>query len=201
MKWTKVPNKIHDKYFGFYILLIDLFFEYSRQERMFFKTIIADSSYDFKHPLYHSGDPEAGFYKLYYQLLLNSLRRNERYHIRIADRTVSNKRFPLSQTERLDELMQCLNNGFTKKTQYAFLDDVVLSIEPRPAKDRLLIQLADILMGAVGFHWEGLHKRAEAKKSKVYLANHIAQKLGYRNLIFTTYASDRYFNIFHIQPR
>lgn len=116
MKWTKVPNKIHDKYFGFYILLIDLFFEYSRQERMFFKTIIADSSYDFKHPLYHSGDPEAGFYKLYYQLLLNSLRRNERYHIRIADRTVSNKRFPLSQTERLDELMQCLNNGFTKKT-------------------------------------------------------------------------------------
>jgi len=64
MKWTKVPNNIYGKYFKCYKLLIDLFFNYNKKGHMFFKTIIVDSTYDFKHPLFNAGDEEIGFYKL-----------------------------------------------------------------------------------------------------------------------------------------
>lgn len=201
MKWTKVPNNIEGKYFYNYKLLVDLFFEYCDGRNMFFKTIIADSTYDFKSIKYNQGDYETGFYKLYYYLILNSLRTDERYHIRIANRTVSKKRTEISESERLADLMRCLNLGYSKKSKYLFRDDLVLSIEPRPARDRRLIQLADILMGAVGFHWEGLHEKVGAKESKVYLAKYIATKLGKPNLKFTTSVSNRSFNVFNILPR
>ena len=87
-----------------------------------------------------------------------------------------------------------------QKTNYNFLDDIVITAEPRPAKDRRLIQLVDILMGAVGYHWNELHLKENAKESKKYLAEYIAGKLGEKDLCFCTLASDRRFNIFRFIP-
>lgn len=56
-------------------------------------------------------------------------------------------------------------------------------------------------MGAIGFHWNKLHLRSDAKESKVYLANYIADKIGRNDLIFSTPSSDKKFNIFRFYPK
>lgn len=197
IKWKKVPPpKPDSKLFRCYTLLVDLYFKYNRQGKMFFKTIITDSNYDFAHKIYNQGDPEVGFYKLYYLMILPTLSPGNEYHIRVADKTVSKKYSALAQEDRLEELRRCLNNGFIKKSGYQYWDDLVISIEPRPARERRLIQLADLLMGAVGFHWNGLHCLPDAKIGKIYLANYIARHLGRCNLCFRTSSTDRTFNIF-----
>jgi hypothetical protein len=203
IKWTNVPNNINGKFFRHYQLLVDLYFEYNARydQKIFFKSIIADDKYQFNHKVYNQGDPEIGFYKLYYFLILNSLEEGNVYHIRIADRTVNKKRSSLTLEERLEELKKCLNNGFIKKKQYNYFGEIILTIEPRRAKERRLIQLTDILMGAIGFHWNKLHLRSDAKKSKVYLAKYIANKIGRDNLIFSTSSSDKKFNIFRFYPK
>lgn len=201
MKWTSVPTKPESQYYQFYTILIDLYYKYNVKEKMFFKTIIADRNYDFKHQLFNQGDSEVGFYKLYYFMILSTLSHENRYHVRLADRTVSKKRSKLSQQDRLCDLQDCLNQGFIKKTEYTYSDNIVLSIESRPAKDRRLIQLADILMGAVGYHWNEMNLLSNAGEGKVFLADYIAQKLGKDNLCFSTSASNRTFNIFRFRPK
>lgn len=200
MKWNKVTN--HDVYKYYYKILIDLFFKYCNSNRIFFKTIIVNNSYDFTHKIYNEGDFEIGFYKLYYQMIKNTFSSNNKYHIRIATRTVSQKSRQLSEFERLNTLKRCLNAHADKLNQNRwnsfFNINPVLTIEPRKAKNRRLIQLADILMGAVGYHWNEKHKLDTAKESKVNLANYIAQKLGKDNLNFTTNWRNRRFNIFYM---
>jgi len=204
MKWTKVPSPSPQgtsKYLKAYGYLVNLYFKYNAEGKMFFKTIIADKDYDFSHDIFNRGDPEVGFYKLYYLLILNSLDFGNKYHIRVAKRNVSQKRMALDERSRLSDLQKCLNSGFIKKINYANNDDIVLTIEPRSARDRRLIQLADILTGAVGYHWNGFHNLPNAKPGKVLLANYIAKQVGRCNLCFQTYPSNRLFNIFRLKPK
>lgn len=200
MKWSKVPNKIDGKYYSLYEELIDLYFKYNNAGKMFFKVIIADESYNMADQYYHDNDYEKGFYKLYYYLILHTLRRGEKYHIRIASRDPCRKVNRLTEMDRLQDLHKCLNNGFRKKMRYNYNENIVLSVEARPAKSRLLIQLTDILMGAVGYQWCEEHKKTCARQSKVELSYYIAEKLNRDNLIFTTDWNDTRFNIFKLDP-
>lgn len=200
MKWTNCPPRPDSHYMLYYVHLVDMFF--SNIERgMRFRTIIADNDYDFAHPWYHGGDPEVGFWKLYYQLLLHPLNEGNEYHIRIAQRTVSKKVANLELEDRLTDLRNALNNGFRKRCHYEVIDDIVAPIEARPARSRLLIQLADILTGAVGFHWHLEHLKDDAKPGKLFLAKHIARHLGRDDLLFRSLTSDSGFNIFRFKPR
>lgn len=204
MKWTNVPSKPTSKYYGFYTDLIDLYFDYNRQGKMCFRTIIADRDYVIDHDIHHSGDAEVGFYKLYYQLILHTLSVDSFYHLRIAKRPVSKKAQDMGEMERLNDLKNALNNGVRKKyTERGifFSRDLVLSIQARMAKERVLIQLADIMMGATGYHWNKEHLKERASEGKVSLSKYIASKLGRENLCFITYASNRNFNVFHLKPR
>lgn len=204
MKWKKVPSP-GTKYMKFYTGLVDLYFEYAFQQRMDFRVIVADDEYKLDHPDYHGGDPEKGFYTLYYELIVHALRPNCRYHVRVGHREVSRKVRPLTEMDRLRELHEALNNGFAKimreRRGRVVAENVVLSVEPRHPQQRILMQLADILTGATGFHWHGGHLRPGAKEGKVYLAKRIAGHLGRKDLRFTSERLDRVFNVFYIKPR
>lgn len=200
MKWTKVPPP-PGKYYSCYTTLIDLYFKYNQQGHMFFKTIIADENYDFAHADFNGGDAEVGFYKLYYHMILTTLDSNYRYHLRVGSKNVSKKLHEMDERERLNILQNCLNNGFCKGTDYSYLHDVVLTTEPRLARDRRLIQLADIFMGAVGYQWNELHLEDNPKPGKLALMRYISDKLGRKTLRFVTTNKDRRFNIFRLKPK
>ena len=171
LKWTEVPTKETCFFMGLYTILIDLFFEKKYIE--FSLISVTKNEYDISY-----SDFEDGFYKLYFQLLFHRLNENKQYHIRIAHRDVSKKVKALSQEERHQMLKDCLNYEFFR---YQGICNV-LSVEPRMAGDKLLIQLADILMGAVAFHFNEEQCKDAPSRGKVFLANYIAKKLEQKSL-------------------
>jgi hypothetical protein len=56
--------------------------------------------------------------------------------------------------------------------------DIVTKVEPLDSKRSDLLQVADVLMGAVGFHNQDFHLRPNANKEKVELARYIAARIG-----------------------
>jgi len=202
MKWESVPTKPAGKYYEAYKKLVDLYFTYNSEKIISFRAIVVDKGlYDFKHPVFHSGDYEAGFYNLYCQLVLNWIQADSTYHVRAASRTIK-KSFPHDSEEfRLHLLRNKINDKFEQRVYRHFRPSLVelpiASVESRPAKSRRLIQLADILMGAVGSHWNNEHTQTNASKGRLFLANHIAKRLGRDSLKFETGWEDKVFNVFY----
>lgn len=184
LKWTKVSNQKFQEYRNF----VDLFFSFSRVIN--FRCMVLDTSL-IDHETYSGGDRELGFYKFMYQFLVHSLRRyiqpGERALVRL-DRRVT--------TYKLSDLAAVLNAGLKRylpKMDYA----PVRSIEPRQCSGSDLLQIADVLLGAVGFQWNAYHARSEAKRAKVLLAEHIANRA---NLVSLTQATPRGKADFSIWP-
>lgn len=206
MKWEKVPSSPSTIFFRAYKHLVDLYFQYNVQGKMFFRTIIVDKTrYDFTHPLFYGGDYEEGFYNIYCQLILNWLRKGNEYHIRIAKRNVRKTFSGDCEQVRLKRLKEKLNTKFIWRLNkyrdiYGFrnVDPPVKTIESRPARTRRLIQLADLLTGAVGFYWNEHDTKPDHSLGKTVLAKHIALMLGRSDLRFATHWRDMRFNIFFL---
>ncbi|HSW44850.1 MAG TPA: DUF3800 domain-containing protein [Phycisphaerae bacterium] len=56
---------------------------------------------------------------------------------------------------KFETLRAILNRGIRKK--YGRKVDVVRSIEAVDSKDSDVLQVADVLMGAIGYHWNDCH--------------------------------------------
>jgi len=188
LKWTKVSNQKLEEYRA----LIDLFFSVNRA--FHFKAIIVDTQ-EMDNRRYNKGDAELGFYKMMYQFLLHSfgeyLQPEDRCVIFLDQRTTSKY--------KLSTLCAILNNGLRKK--YNFSVPPVKNIQALDSKSSDFIQVADVIMGAIGYEMNGVHTRMDAKRSKVLLAEYIAQKAGIVNLQQPTPRSQRHFSIWHFHFR
>jgi hypothetical protein len=92
-----------------------------------------------------------------------------------------------------------LNNGLKKK--YGLDNKPIRNIQGLNSKGSDFIQVADILMGAIGYEMNGAHTRTNAKRAKVNLAEVIARKAGLVNLQQPTPRSSRHFSIWHFHFR
>jgi hypothetical protein len=184
LKWTKVSDQKLNEYRA----LIDLFFSVNRV--FHFKAIVVDTR-EIDHRRYNKSDAELGFYKLMYQFLLHSfgpyLQPADRCIIFLDQRTTSHY--------KLSTLWAILNNGLRKK--YGLVHQPVRNIQAVNSKDNDLVQIADVLMGAIGYEMNGAHTRSGAKRSKVMLAEYIAQKANLVNLQQPTPRSQKQFSIWH----
>lgn len=57
-----------------------------------------------------------------------------------------------------------------------------VSIEPKNSKTSEIIQINDIILGAIGFQKNGYHLLAGARKAKIEISNYIALEAGLANL-------------------
>lgn len=201
LKWTKTPPKPDALEMRWYTDMVDLFFEYMEKGCMSFRVIIVDETYDFAHPGYNQKDYETGFYKLYYQLIVHTLEPQNQYALHLASRSVSKKSQKLDESYRLSDLKRTLNSGCRKMFGHQPFADVVTSVEARDESSQLPIQLADLLTGAVGYHWVRGHLEPQARLGKIFLANYIATKLGRETLRYSTSSGVKGFNIFRHRPQ
>lgn len=188
LKWTKVSNQKAEEYRRF----IDLFFALNNSDLVRFHCLIIDN-HQVDHRRFNQGDKEVGFYKFYYQLLVHSfgklhLQKPEvRYHLYLDYRNSSYS---------LADFKTILNQGIRKKGAQV---DPFLTVEPRDSKSSELMQINDIVLGAVGFQKNGFDLIEGAKQAKVDLAVHIADKAGLINLRESTpYRMER-FSIWNFQ--
>ena len=167
LKWTKVTNQKYKEYKS----LVDLFFEHADLHRLHFKSVVFDTAQvDYK--TYHDDDEELGFYKFYYHFLLHKFGSyaksdDHRLYVFIDERTSR-------CIDRLSTLRDVLNAGIRNK--YGRKANVVKQVEPRNSKKSHVMQVADVLMGAVGWHANDMGDRPEARKAKKDLAAYIATK-------------------------
>ena len=177
MKWTKVTDKMLRAYMDF----VDVFFE---QCSMRFKCIVLDTRI-LDYRTYNSGDKELGFYKFYYQLISRNLSPRCEYWLYTDERQ---NRKPY----RLEALKLAVNNWWTSKKQVRPLRH----IEPCKSHNDDIMQLADILLGAIASAWN----ERKGRESKKLLKEHIAQHLSRPSLAIATAPNAPKVNIWKWQP-
>jgi hypothetical protein len=180
MKWKKVSLAKLNAYARF----VEVFFS---QPRVSFKCIVIDVT-QLDYRTFAGGDDELGFYKFYFQLLSRKLALGNDYLV-FTDGRHNRKRY------RLDVLRICTNRWWA---EYCGERDrePVRAIAARSSKDEDLIQLADVLLGAVGYVWNGY----QSSEAKLGLIRYMENRLGAGSLGQPTLPSQQKFNIWHWQP-
>ena len=173
LKWTKVTNQKLEQYKKF----VDYFFALNNTDKLHFHSIIIDN-HQVNYKKFSKGNKELGFYKFYYNLLLHCFGKNYCRH-------EENNRFIVHMDYRnssysLGTLKVVLNRGMNKK--FSVSSNPFVSIEPRDSRKSELIQVNDIILGAIGFQKNGYDLLAPTRKSKKELVKYIAEQAGLTNL-------------------
>jgi hypothetical protein len=178
LKWGKVSRTKLDVYEAFVTAGLSSL----RRDAPGYYAIVVDTA-ALDHNRYNDGSSEIGFSKFIYQLLLKCARLfhfGSNLDCFLDDRTTR---------QSLDELRRILNNGASK----AFRARPVRRVEYRDSKDTNIIQLVDLLTGAVAYHWNGNDKADGASPARVWLASHIARGAGMSRLdVGTAPGRDRF---------
>jgi len=174
-KWVKVSKKYLDRYQA----LMKWFFDHLKANHLSFRAHIIEA-----YKRYGNGDVETSFYKAYYHLLLNSIKRlaiNEEESRILIYKDNKRNRYPL----RLTILKKTLNSAIKRDLK---IENIVASIEPRESKGQKMepmIQIVDILIGAIGFVRNGSMISPQASTAKIDLAKFI-EDLSNTNLLYDT---------------
>ena len=127
---------------------------------------------------FNDGDAELGFYKLYYQMLVHWLQAGHSYHIYLD--------WQQNQAQnRFHDLATVLTTKLRNKATIACLEPVTSSNLP-------LLGLADVLIGAVGYAWNGLGNSA----AKLRVVDLVAESAGLGTLARGTPLTAQKVNIF-----
>lgn len=171
--WKYISKKTLPQYCKF----IDIFFKYNLQ----FNCIIIDrKEINLKA---ENNDPELGFYKFYYQLLRHNSKIGIPYYIYLDRR---NNREPT----RLDVLKEFLKRDTHPIDWFGFRTTDqgrnVKALEFVNSETYNLIQLSDLLLGAIGYHYNKKHLQPEASPHKSSFADYISKKINKPDLAFHT---------------
>ncbi|MBF0180657.1 MAG: DUF3800 domain-containing protein [Magnetococcales bacterium] len=170
-KWQKVsPSRI-----GFYTSLLDWFVDQGPAVR-FRCILIAQDQLDWH---LHEGDRELGFYKFYYQMLHHWVLDFNRYII-FCDYK-SNRLM-----NRLAILQRCLS--------YANLTSRISEVQAVRSEESVLIQLTDVLTGAISAK---SNRSLQPNSAKSLLVRHLEKRLGHP--LAATRRDAQKFNVFAIR--
>lgn len=175
IKWSTVsPNKL-----PFYLDLIDAFFD---SQDLFFRTVVIDAS-KVRNNVFNENDQELGYYKFYYQLLHRWALLGNQYRVFTDQKTNRDKK-------RLQELRRILNTQFP-------VSDTFESIQAIDSKESLILQMQNILMGAVGYKYNFRGEGSSYAKEQIVakIESRLGRKIG------KTYQSEQKFNVFEIALR
>lgn len=163
---------------AFYRELLELF---SNDDQLELRVLVAH-----RRTLEHEsndGDKELGFYKNYYQMLVHWLKPGSAYHVYLdwqqnsAQHRFANLRFYLQRKLSGRARIECL--------------------EPITSHNQPLIELTDLLIGAIGYAW---NKRSTSEV-KVNFCIEFAKVVGLPSLDVATAANRQKVNIFNFAGR
>jgi hypothetical protein len=163
----------------YYWALLTLF---SDSQDLSFRCLVVDRNI-LDHDQFNKGDDELGFYKLYYQMLVHWLKPAGVYYIYLDWQ--QNK-----MQHRFTNLRDILRRRLTGKAK-------ITCLEPVNSRDIPLIQLADLLIGAVGYAWNG----RQTSQIKLDFCADLAKSAGLSSLKSATQLNVEKFNIFHFSGR
>ncbi len=176
-KWTKVSQAKLPAYYAW----VDCFFS---NLNFNFRCIVIDTSL-LDYQTYHKSDQELGFYKFYYQVVSRNIQPEDLYWLYTDERNNRKK-------NRLEVLRIVTNRYWKKKAD----TEPLRVVEPRSSHDEDILQLTDVLLGAIGYTWNGFKE----SPVKLDLIQYIAKKLEWPSLHVSTPPYYTRFNIWQWRP-
>jgi hypothetical protein len=171
IKWTKVsPAKL-----GFYLDLVDYFFD---NDDLHFRSLVVPDKSALRHADFGQ-DHDKWYYKMYFQMLSVIFDPKSKYRIYIDIKDTRGG-------QKIAQLHEVLCNNL-----YDFHRHIVERVQLVESKQIELLQLADLLIGAVS--WVNRDKHESSAKQAI--VNRIKERTGY-SLKKSTLYREKKFNIF-----
>lgn len=189
MKWSKVSNQKLAEYIAF----VDLFFALNNTNRIHFHAVIFDS-HQANHAKYNDGDPDVGLSKLYYDLLLHKFVKTcGKSGTLFACLDRRNSSTPL------EEIRGMLNSAASRDHQvpYGQLGQLI----SRDSKSDCLLQMNDVILGAVCSIRNGRHLLSGTREAKRTLALYVLEKSGLETFDRDTPREIKRFTIWNKKPK
>jgi hypothetical protein len=168
--WTKVSTSKLDAYRRFIDVVLEERFP------VCFHTLIIDT-HRIKDRAFNTGSREIGFNKEIYQLMVKCWRnmKDRRFHVYLDRRNVTKTaNSDIDSQISLSKLRDIVNFGIHKERREA--DWPIRRVHYRDSHKCDIMQAADILLGAIGFHVNGHRVHPDASKAKSTLSDHILSR-------------------------
>lgn len=179
IKWNKVsPSKIN-----YYKELIDYFFG---NDELRFRALIIDKT-QLNHGEFNQTHDD-WYYKMYYQLLLNLVEPKQENYIYLDIKDTKS-------AKKVEGLKKYLS---FKLMDYEF--EIIKNIQSMNSQESTLMQLADLLIGAIGYRNRKIYDNDNYSVAKRDLMIYVVDKSGY-SLTKSTFLSEKKFNLFCINLR
>lgn len=187
LKWSKISNQKATEYEA----LVDYFFALNNTNRLQFHCIIFDN-HQWNHSKYNDGDADVGLSKLYYQLLKNSFAKRCAPHGDLfACLDHRNSSTPLEDVRRM------INAAL--KRDHGIHTSPLKQLVSADSKLEDLLQLNDVILGAVSAIRNGKHLLASTRDAKKNIALRVLEKSG--AVDFEKNFSVPRFNVWNFRPR
>lgn len=189
LKWSKISDQKIEEYKA----LVDYFFAMNNNNYMHFHSIVFDS-HQWSHRKYNNGDSDVGLSKLYYQLMLHKFVKiygnKGSLYVRLDHRTSSTQ---------LEDIRKMLNA--TAARDHQITSNPVKQFVSADSKTCDLLQLNDVILGAVCAARNSKHLLQGGRESKKQIANIVLEKSG-----LTTFERDSpknidRFTVWNMKPR
>lgn len=168
LKWTKIsPSKVK-----MYEEIVNYFFD---NKDLHFRCLVIPDKSELDHNRFNQTHDD-WYYKMYFNMLKSILIPTEEYNIYLDIKDTQS-------ADKVRGLREYLGN-----TIYDFNLNKIKKVQNIRSHESSLIQLSDILIGAVGYNSRGLNEST----SKVYIMNLIKDRSGYTWNRNTLYREDKF---------
>jgi hypothetical protein len=168
VKWTKIsPAKAQ-----FYLDCVDYFFD---DDDLHFRALIVPDKTLLRHGAFSGQDHDVWYYKMYFDMLKVILRPQACYRIYLDIKDTRGG-------AKIKKLHEVLCNNL-----YDFSRDIIERVQLIHSREAELLQLADLLIGAVSYANRGLQE----SKGKLQLVERIKKRSKYKLTQTTLYAEQK----------
>ena len=189
LKWTKISNQKEAEYRAF----VDLFFALNNANMVHFHSIIFDS-HKANHKKFNDGDADIGLSKLYYQLILH---RFSKYYPHAGGMCVCLDR--RNSSTSLNDLRGMLNAGIAKT--HVVTGSPIKQVLSQDSHADDILQLNDVILGAVGAAHNGKHNLVTGRASKRAIASLVLEKSGLEAFEQDSARGVTRFSVWNMRPR
>jgi hypothetical protein len=179
IKWTKVSFSKID----FYKEIVNYFFD---NENLHFRALIVPDKTKLNHSEYPGQDHEQFYYKMYFQMLHPIFNPNSKYRIYLDIKDT----LGIIKQQKLHEVLCNKQRDFQKQ--------IIQKVQQIKSHESELMQVADLLIGAVSYRGRNLDSLANPNQGKIELIKLIETKTGYQ-INQSTFLGESKFNLFKWQ--